>query len=72
MLTFRFISIGSNLASLIQENKHVILMSLNYYKHIQPNMNTYIMEVSRICQCQKQVTYMYHDDYNILNKQKLT
>ena len=50
MLTFQFISIGSNLASLIQENKHVIiLMSLNYYKHIQPNMNTYLMEVSRIC-----------------------
>ena len=43
MLTFHFISIGNNLASLIQENKHVILMSLNYYKHIQSNLSIVVL-----------------------------
>ena len=38
MLIFQFISIGSNLASLIPENKHVIPMSPNYYTHIQSNL----------------------------------
>ena len=49
MLTFQFISIGSNLASLIQENKHVILMSLNYYKHIQPNLPIVVLYKQKYC-----------------------
>ena len=49
MLTFQFISIGSNLASLIQENKHVILMSLNYYKHIQSTLQIVVWYKQNYC-----------------------
>ena len=60
MLTFQFISIGSNLASLIQENKHVILMSLSGRATTQTHS---LQNLS----CQKQATYMYCDDYNLIN-----